>query len=88
MEVKDYFFSPTINVVAKGIGFMDNVCCRFRERGGYTTRDDPGLVWKMDNMHILKTLATTSIFEMPAGDHTDIYLIFLCHLTGIAFSIA
>ncbi|XP_052121345.1 bromodomain adjacent to zinc finger domain protein 1A isoform X2 [Frankliniella occidentalis] len=45
---------------------------RYRERGGYTTRDDPGLVWKMENMNILKSLSTTSIYELPAEDKLSI----------------
>ncbi|XP_034233074.1 bromodomain adjacent to zinc finger domain protein 1A isoform X2 [Thrips palmi] len=45
---------------------------RYRERGGYTTRDDPGLVWKMENMNILKALSTTSIFELPPEDKLSV----------------
>lgn len=45
---------------------------RFTQRGGYTTRDDPGLVWKMDNMNILKNLSTISVYELPAEDKLSI----------------
>lgn len=45
---------------------------RYRERGGYTTRDDPGLVWKMENMNILKALSTTSIFELSPEDKLSV----------------
>ncbi|XP_077296787.1 ATP-dependent chromatin assembly factor large subunit isoform X2 [Arctopsyche grandis] len=38
---------------------------RYQQRGGYNSQDDPGLLFKLKNPHVLKALSTKHITQLP-----------------------
>lgn len=45
---------------------------RYQQRGGYTSEDDPGLHFRLHQPHILKSLATHNVVQLPPGDKLKI----------------
>lgn len=41
---------------------------RFQERGGFQTTDDPGVVFSLENAHILQSLTKKTVYELPTDD--------------------
>lgn len=41
---------------------------RFQERGGYQNTDDPGVIFRLENPHIIKALAEKPVYELPLDD--------------------
>lgn len=40
---------------------------RYQQRGGYTSEDDPGLHFRLHQPHIVKSLATHNVVQLPVG---------------------
>lgn len=40
---------------------------RYQQRGGYTSEDDPGLHFRVHEPHIIKSLATHNVVQLPIG---------------------
>lgn len=49
---------------------MSEACARHQlaERGGYQSQDDPGLYLREQHPHILKALASKTVYELPTRD--------------------
>lgn len=41
---------------------------RFQERGGFQNTDDPGVMFCVENPHILKALTRSTVYELPMDD--------------------
>lgn len=41
---------------------------RFQERGGFQNTDDPGVMFCIENPHILKALSKQTVYELPTDD--------------------
>lgn len=41
---------------------------RFQERGGFQNTDDPGVMFCIENPHILKALTQKTVYELPTDD--------------------
>lgn len=41
---------------------------RFQERGGFQNTDDPGVMFCVENPHILKALSKQTVYELPVDD--------------------
>lgn len=41
---------------------------RFQERGGFQNTDDPGVVFSLENAHILRGLSKKTVYELPTDD--------------------
>jgi len=51
---------------------------RYQQRGGYSSADDPGVQLREEDPHILHTLATNTVYELPIGDKLKVIKC-LCH---------
>lgn len=49
---------------------LNEACAKWQisERGGYQNNDDPGLILRENHPHILKALATKTVYELPIED--------------------
>ncbi|KAJ3638147.1 hypothetical protein MTP99_001553 [Tenebrio molitor] len=51
---------------------MTGAWWRYQQRGGYTSRDDPGLYLRLHSPHVLKALRTHNVVELPIPDKLKI----------------
>ncbi|PNF34918.1 hypothetical protein B7P43_G01418 [Cryptotermes secundus] len=45
---------------------------RYQQRGGYTSLDDPGLLLRIQQPHILRSLSVMNVCDLPLGDKLQI----------------
>ncbi|KAJ4446340.1 hypothetical protein ANN_13035 [Periplaneta americana] len=45
---------------------------RYQQRGGYTSLDDPGLLLRIQEPHILRSLSVMNVCDLPLGDKLKI----------------
>ncbi|KAK3891862.1 hypothetical protein Pcinc_004260 [Petrolisthes cinctipes] len=57
-----------IHILASGATNVANSKWRHFNRGGYNNRDDPGLELRFNHPALIKSLATTTIFELSCED--------------------
>ncbi|KAK3092925.1 hypothetical protein FSP39_008962 [Pinctada imbricata] len=62
-----------LHILASGAKVSDkNVKYRYQQRGGYTSQDDPGLLFKCKEPTVIRSLATENIFDIPPSDKLKI----------------
>jgi hypothetical protein len=44
---------------------------RYQQRGGYTSLDDPGLLLRIQQPHILRSLSVMNVCDLPLGKSHD-----------------
>lgn len=61
-----------LHLLASGATNVANAQWRILNRGGYKSTDDPGLLFKLEEPEILKSLTTHTIFDIPLVDKLKI----------------